>query len=480
MVKVARKNEIDFTSGSLLKKMIIYALPIIGVNVLQLLFTTADLSVLGIFTKNDNALAAVGAATPIVNLLIGFFTGLSVAVNVLIARCVGAHKQEDARKLVGTSVFISIVFGIAIMIFGAILSEQILIWTNCDPDVLPYATTYLRIYFLGMPVIMLYNFCAAILRSVGDTLRPLIFLIIGGVINVVLNIFFIVVVGLDIEGVAIATVVSNGISAICACYLMLKNDGYAKLERKHFRIYKEELLQIFKIGLPVAVSKCLFSFANVLVSAQLNALGDTAMAAHSITKEFDGFILETMHGIGAATIAVVSQNYGAKKPERIKKVLCLSLFMAIVLGIVLGLIFIFVGRTLCSIMTSTEAVLDLCMVRITTVSILYLLLGILNVLQETLRGIGYSFTATLESIFANIFLRFIYLYFVYPYICIKGNIAHNLRMLYLLYPASWFIASIFGAVLLFFIFKKVKGRLLEDKKQLEPLKLAKENQNNLA
>lgn len=480
MVKIARKNEIDFTSGPLLKKMIIYALPIIGVNVLQLLFTTADLSVLGIFTRNDDALAAVGAATPIVHLLIVFFTGLSVAVNVLIARCVGAHKQEDARKLVGTSVFISIVFGIVIMIFGAILSEQMLIWTNCDPDVLPYATTYLRIYFLGMPVIMLYNFCVAILRSVGDTLRPLIFLIIGGVINVVLNIFFIVVVGLDIEGVAIATVVSNGISAICACYLMLKNDGYAKLERKHFRIYKEELLQIFKIGLPVAVSKCLFSFANVLVSAQLNALGDTAMAAHSITKEFDGFILETIHGIGSATIAVVSQNYGAKKPERIKKVLFLSLFMAIVLGVVLGLILIFVGRTLCSIMTSTEAVLDLCMVRITTVSILYSLLGILQVLQETLRGIGYSFTATLESIFANIFLRFIYLYFVYPYICIKGNIAHNLRMLYLLYPASWFVASIFGAVLLFFIFKKVKRKMLEDKKQLEPEKLAKENQNNLA
>lgn len=474
MVKSARRNEIDFTSGALLKKMIIYALPIIGVNVLQLLFTTADLTVLGIFTRNDNALAAVGAATPIVNLLIGFFTGLSVGANVLIARCVGAHNQESARKLVGTSIFLSIVFGIAIMIIGVILSEQMLLWTNCASNVLPYATTYLRIYFLGMPIIMLYNFCAAILRSVGDTLRPLIFLIIGGVLNVGLNIFFVVVVGLDIEGVAIATVVSNAVSGICACVLMSKNDGYAKIEKKHFKIYKEELLEIFKIGLPVAVSKCLFSFANVLVSAQLNVLGETAMAAHSITKEFDGFILETMHGVGVATIAVVSQNYGAKKPNRIKKAFFLSLYMVIVLGIVLGVALVFAGRTLCSIMTTTEAVIDLCMVRITTISVLYMLLGILNVLQETLRGIGYSFTATLESIFANIVLRFIYLYFIYPYICIEGNVAHNLRMLYILYPASWFIACVVGAVLLFVLFKKVKTQILIEKEQLEFERIAKE------
>jgi len=475
MVKVARKNEIDFTNGALLKKMILYALPIIGVNVLQLLFTTADLTVLGIFTRNDNALAAVGAATPIVNLLIGFFTGLSISANVLIARCVGAHDQERARKFVGTAVFVSIVFGIAIMILGVILAEQMLLWTNCDPEVLPYATTYLRIYFLGMPIIMLYNFCSAILRSVGDTVRPLIFLIIGGVLNVALNIFFVTVVGLDIEGVAIATVVSNGVSGVSACVLMMKNDGYAKIERKHFKINKEELSEIFKIGLPIAVSKCLFSFANVLVSAQLNALGETAMAAHSITKEFDGFILEAAHGVGVATIAVVSQNYGAKKPERIKKVVFLSLIMQVILGLALGLILLFAGRALCGIMTQTKEVLDLCMVRITTVSVLYMTLGILNVLQEALRGIGYSFTATLESIFANIVLRLIYLYFVYPYICIEGNVAHNLRMLYILYPASWIIASIVGAVLLVVIFKKVKKRLLEEKAQIEQEKLVKEN-----
>ena len=479
MVKTAKKREIDFTSGALLKKMRIYALPIISVNILQLLFTTADLTVLGVFTGNDNALAAVGAATPIINLLIGFFTGLSVAANVLIARCVGAHDKERARRFVGTSVFISIVFGIALMIIGVVLAEQMLIWTKCDKDVLPYATTYLRIYFLGMPLIMLYNFCTAILRSVGDTLRPLIFLIIGGVLNVILNIFFVVVVGLDIEGVAIATVVSNGVSAICACVLMTKNDGYARIERKHFKFHKEEVGEIFKIGLPIAISKCLFSFANVLVSSQLNALGKVAMAAHSITKEFDGFILEAVHGVGFASLAVVSQNYGAKKPERIKKVVFLSIAMQIVLGLSLGLVLLVAGRMLCGIMTDTKEVLDLCMVRITTVSIFYMTLGILDILHNALRGIGYSFTSTLQSVFANVVLRMIYLYFIYPAICIKGNVAHNLRMLYVLYPASWIIACIVGAIFLVVLFKKVKTRLNEEKAKEEQEKQIKEEQEVL-
>jgi Na+-driven multidrug efflux pump len=205
----------------------------------------------------------------------------------------------------------------------------------------------------------------------------------------------------------------------------------------------------------------------VLVSSQLNALGETAMAANSITKEFDGFVLEAAHGVGVATIAVVSQNYGAKKPERIKKVIGLSLLMQLVLCSVLGVAMWVFGRTLCSTMTATEEVLELCMVRITTVSILYIALGVLNVLQETTRGIGYSFLATMESIFANIFLRLIYMYFVYPSLCISGNIAHNLRMLFVLYPASWIIASIVSAILLVVLYKKVSKRLIIEREKVE-------------
>ena len=183
---MAKAHEMDFTHGPLLKKMLLFALPIIGVNVLQLLFTAADVAVLGIFT-NDNAVAAVGSTAQITNLMIGFFVGLSVGANVLVARAAGARDESRARRLVGTSVIVSIVFGTVIMIVGVIFAEQFLIWTNCDEVVLPYAVKYLQIYFIGMPIIMLYNFCAAILRAVGDTLRPLIFLAVSGVINVFLK-----------------------------------------------------------------------------------------------------------------------------------------------------------------------------------------------------------------------------------------------------------------------------------------------------
>lgn len=461
---MVKRREIDFTTGRMLKKIIIYALPIVGVNVLQLLFTTADIVVLGMFT-NDDAVAAVGATTQIINLTIGFFMGLSVGANVLVARYLGAHDKDKVRRLVGTATFVSIVFGLIIMAGGVLLAEQLLLWTNCDPLVLPYATTYLRIYFLGMPVIMVYNFSAAILRAVGDTLRPLIFLIIGGIVNVALNIFLVTVVGLDIEGVAIATVTSNLISAVAAIYLLIKNNGYAKLERKHFRIYKQEFSEIFKIGLPMAISKCLFSFANVLVQSSLNALGNVAMTAHTITKEIDGFILEAVHGLGVANVAVISQNYGAKDMGRIKKAAFISCSFMSLVTIVLGVALLLVGRTLCSIMTDTELVLDYCMVRITTVSIFYILLGLLNVVQETIRGIGYSFTALMLSVCANIVLRLIYLLFIYPSICIVGDTAQNLRMLYLLYPASWFISLVIGFILLLFLYKRVKERIRLEKSQ---------------
>lgn len=473
---MVKRREMDFTVGPLLKKMILYSLPIIGVNVLQLLFTTADLAVLGVFTGNDNALAAVGAATPIVNLVLAFFTGLSISANVLIARCVGKKDQESSRKYVGTSIYLSIVFGVILMIFGVILAEQMLLWTNCAKGVLPYATTYLRIYFLGMPLIMLYNFCAAILRAVGDTTRPLIFLIVAGVMNVILNVFFVVVVGLDIEGVAIATVFSNGASAVLSCVIMIKGDGYSKIEKQHLRFYKAEIAKMFEIGVPLAISKCLFSFSNVLVSAQLNALGESAMAAQSITKEFDGFILEIMHALGASTIAVVSQNYGAKKMDRIKRVLFLSLIMQSVCSLILCLFILLFGRALCGIMTNTKEVLDLCWVRITTVSAFYFLLGFLNIIIEGIRGIGYSLTATLISVFSNIVLRLIYIFFVYPALYIADNVAHNLKLLYALYPICWGISSVVGGVILVVLFKKVK-KLFENEKTALEVETA--NQNNI-
>lgn len=458
MIFLAEKHEIDFTSGSLLKKIIIYALPIIGVNILQLLFTAADVAVLGIFTS-DQAVAAVGATTQIVNLMVGFFLGLSVGANVLVARAVGARDKENAARLVGTSVFISIVFGIVIMIVGILMSEKLLIWTNCAESVLPYAKKYLQIYFLGMPIVMLYNFSAAILRAVGDTLRPLIFLASSGVLNVFLNVFFIVAVGLDVEGVAIATVVSQLISAVGAFVIMIRNTGYAKLERKYFKIDKRSLRDIFTIGLPMGLSKCTFALANVVLYSAINSLGDLVMAANSIAKEFDGFVLEALHGISLASLAVISQNLGAKKPERIKKTIFLSLGLATSVGLVMGIALLFSGRMLCGIMTDTDEVITYCMVRIAIVGAPFVICGIVNVLQEAIRGLGYSNTSLVISIFSNIVFRLLWIWVVYPLLYVEGEIVNNYAYVCLVWPASWVITILFASVMLVYIYRKVKNQI---------------------
>ena len=453
-----KRREIDFTHGPLLKNMILYALPIIGVNVLQLLFTAADLSVLGIVTKNDSAIAAVGASTNIVNLLVGAFTGLTLSANVAVARCKGAKDMEKSRRFVGTSMFCSIFFGLIITVVGILCAESFLRWTDCPESVLPYAATYLRIYFLGAPVLLIYNFSASILRAVGDTVRPLYFLIIGGAMNVVLNVFFVAVVGWDIEGVAVATVASNAFCAVATLTVILKNDGYAKLERRYFRISREELRELLVVGLPLALSKSLFSIANVLTITEINRLGEAATTSYSVTKEFDGFILEASHAIGAANLAVVSQNYGAHRMDRVKRVLGITFLLQLAVCGTLGVALLFVGRSLCSILTDTELVLDLCFVRITTVSIAYIFNGSISMVQEGIRGIGYSFTSLMNSMFSNIVIRIIYLKLVLPHLMIEGEIAYNLRMIYLLYPASWILGTFSGLAILLVLYRRVKRR----------------------
>lgn len=462
---MAKAHEMDFTHGPLLKKMLLFALPIIGVNVLQLLFTAADVAVLGIFT-NDNAVAAVGSTAQITNLMIGFFVGLSVGANVLVARAAGARDESRARRLVGTSVIVSIVFGTVIMIVGVIFAEQFLIWTNCDEVVLPYAVKYLQIYFIGMPIIMLYNFCAAILRAVGDTLRPLIFLAVSGVINVFLNIFFIVVVGLDVEGVAIATVASRLVSAVCALVIMLRGNGYARLTKENLRIRKKEFADIFVIGMPIGLSKCTFSIANVIIVSSINVLGADVMAANAIVKEFDAFILEALHGFTLASLAIISQNLGAKNMERIKKSIFVCVGWVLSVGVALGLLFYVIAPALCGIMTDTEAVLELCMVRVMVVGVPYVLCGMLNALQEGIRGLGYSNTALGINLFANIGFRLLWVFAIYPSLYVEGEIMKNYTYVLMVFPISWLVAVVLGIPILIYLYFKTKNKInIEIKKE---------------
>lgn len=301
-----KKNfEMNMSEGKILGKLIIYSIPLICTNVLQLLFNAADVAVLGMFVSDD-AVAAVGATGALINLIIGLFVGLSVGANVLVARFAGEQNMDSSHKTVSTSVIVSLIAGLFLAFIGYFFAETFLEWTNCDPEVIGMATKYLKIYFIGMPIMLLYNFCASILRAVGDTLRPLIFLVIGGLVNVGLNIFFVAVLKKDVEGVAIATVASQAISAVLSIIVLLKGNGYARLDMKKFRVYFPELKEMTKIGFPAGLQGCVFSISNVLIQATINTFSKSYMTANTVASQFDGFIYNAMNAVSLATLAFVS------------------------------------------------------------------------------------------------------------------------------------------------------------------------------
>lgn len=445
-----KSHEVDLTKGSILRKLIIFALPLIGVNLLQLLFSTADTVVLGVFSS-DRAVAAVGATLPIVNLLIGFFVGLSIGVNVLVAKSVGANQMEKSRRLVGTSLVASIVFGCLVLLVGFFCARTFMLWTKCDEAVLDYATTYLKIYFLGMPVIMLYNFSASILRAVGDTMRPFIYLIIGGVVNVFLNVTFIVGFGMNVEGVAIATVVSQGISAVLACIALAKSDGFSKVERKNLKLRKIELIEIFKIGLPIGVSKCLFSFSNVFVQSAINSLGEFTMAASSIGHQFDSFINEALHGISMASLSFISQNVGAKNMQRVKKTIYVTVMLTLITAGLIASVILPLAPVLCGIMTDNAEVIDLACDRIYIMGGTYVLCGIMCCMQESLRGLGKSFLSTIITLIATCLLRILWLKTIY-------YINPTQLMVYVVYPISWVVCAVTLLVFIIPTFNNLKKK----------------------
>lgn len=431
---MAKSFEMDMTRGPIVKNMIIYALPILGINIVQLLFNAADVTILGIFAS-DRAVAAVGATTSLVNLLIGFFIGLSLSANILVARYMGAKDVEKARKLVGTSVFLSIVVGIVLAVVGFFCARTFLTWMNCDVNVIDMATKYMQIYFIGMPIIMVYNFCASIMRAVGDTLRPLIFLIIGGVLNIGLNIFFIVVLGKDVEGVAIATVASQAVAAVLSLIVLARSNGYAKLERKYFRIFKNELIEIIKYGLPIGFQRCMFSISNVVVASTINSYGEQVMAANTIAHQFDAIVHDATDAFSMAVMAFIAQNLGAKNFKRIWQVLFRGLCIVTVVAVVLGALCTLFRKQLCGIMTDDPKIIEYGSVRILMLSSFQFVVGFMNAFANVLRGIGKNLSTMICSLICTCVFRVVWLKTIYL-------LAPSLEMMYVIYPISWALCAI--------------------------------------
>ena len=438
---------IDLTEGPIFRKIILFALPLIATNILQLLFNAVDVATLGMFVS-DAAVAGVGSTGALVNLIVGLFVGVSTGANVLIARYVGQKDAEHARRAVGTAVVVSVAFGTLLAVIGWFGSYTFLEWMACDPEVIDLAAKYMRIYFLGMPIIMLYNFAASILRAVGDTVRPLIYLVIGGVTNIVLDVFSIAVLGLDVEGVAIATVGAQLISAVLALIAMTHETGYARLDRQYLRVDGAELLTMMKIGVPAGLQGCVFSISNVLIQSTINSFGKLMVAGSTIGSQIDGFIYTTMYAVALAALSVVSQNLGAGKLDRVRSSVRWSMLITVGIGILVGGAALLLCEPIAGMMSRDPAVIGYACLRIEILASTYFLCGIMDVFGNSMRGLGESTLAMLISLFGNCVIRVIW---VKTVVTIPAY--HTPEMLFIIYPISWALTAL---IYIPFYFRKIR------------------------
>ena len=439
------------THGPLLGKIVRFAIPLAISGILQLLFNAADIIVVGRFSGSQ-ALAAVGSTSALINLIVNLFIGLSVGTNVLVAQYYGAGKQSDLQETVHTSVASSLVFGAFLLVVGVSLAAPLLELMGTPEEVLPQACLYMRIYFLGMPASMLYNFGAAVLRAVGDTQRPLYFLTLSGIVNVILNLFLVIVFHLDVAGVAIATVISQCISAGLVLLCLVRSDAVYRVDLKSLRVYKHKLLQMVKIGVPAGIQSATFSISNVLIQSSINSFGSIAMAGSTAGGNIAGIVWTAMDAFTQSTLSFTSQNFGAKKFKRITKVIWYNLALVTVVGLVLGVGAYWMGRPLLSIYSTDPEVIAYGLERMLLVCTPYFTCGIMNVLVGAMRGFGSSLTPMAASIFGVCVLRVIWIYTVFP-------LNRTFFMLFLSYPLSWVATALIEAVCFYFIRKRAIAKV---------------------
>lgn len=420
---------IDMCNGPLFSKLLLYALPLAATGVLQLLYNAADLVVVGKFT-GDNALAAVGSTSSLVNLIVNLFMGLSVGVTAVVARHYGAGDETKIRESVHTAMTLSVISGIIVMIIGLILCEPLLILMDTPDEVLPLSVLYLRIYFLGMPAMMIYNFGAGILRAVGNTKHPLIFLAVSGMINVILNLVLVVGFGRGVDGVAIATVVSQVVSATLVVHFLTKNTGSIRLEPSRLGVHRIPCIDIMRIGIPAGIQSSVFSVSNVLIQSSINGFGPVAMAGSTAAGNIEGFVYIVMNAFSQAALTFTGQNLGAKKPERISKVLRQCSLLVFVSGAAMGLLCLLFQDTLLGIYTDDPQVIEMGAIRLQIIISTYFLCGIMEVISGVLRGMGYSTTPMITSLIGACGFRILWIYTIF-------RLTPTLAMLYISYPVSW-------------------------------------------
>lgn len=432
-MKEKKKYEMDMCNGPIISKMLIFAIPLMCSSILQLLFNAADIVVVGKFA-GDNSLGAVGSTTALINLLVNLFMGLSVGANVLAARDYGGNRKDELSKTVHTSMMLSIISGIILTFVGVLFSRQILILMKSPDEILPLASLYLKIYFIGMPASMAYNFGSAILRSVGDTKRPLYFLFAAGIVNIILNLVFVIVFNMDVAGVALATIISQYISAFLVIRCLMKESEGIKLHISKLKIHKDKLMPILRVGIPAGFQGVIFSLSNVVIQSSVNIFGNIIVSGNSAAQNIEGFIYVGMNAFYQAAISFTSQNMGAGKKERVRKIAISAQILVILTGLILGLTALFSGRWLLRIYTNNPEVIEAGMKRMVVITTTYFLCGMMDVMVGIMRGLGYSIIPMIVSLVGACGLRLIWIATVF-----QIPQYHNVTTVYVAYPISWAI-----------------------------------------
>ena len=437
---MATNARMNMTEGPIFKNILKFALPVLGTGVLQFLYNSADTVIVGRFAEDgETALAAVGSTGSLSALITGLFIGLAVGANVSISHAFGSGRDEQVKDIVHTSISLSGILGIIISIFGFFAAEPLLGLMGVPDTVIAQSTLYMRTIFLGMPAQMAYNYGAAVINARGDTKRPFYFLLVSGLVNVGLNLIFVMALHWDVLGVALATIISQYLSAFLVLRYLTKLDDHCKLNIRHLYIRRDKLIKIIKIGVPAGVQGCLFSVSNVLIQSSINSFGPATMAANTAAANIDGLIYIAMNSLYHASLAFAGQNAGALRFDRVKRVCAECLGMVVVVGLVLGGTCYLFGPQLLSLFgvegtVETSETMRVGMTRLLIVGAPYCLCGMMEVMSGMLRGLGASLVSAIVSLVGSCLLRVIWIYTVFAEL-------HMIEILYISYPATWLITT---------------------------------------
>jgi len=445
------RHEIDMTEGPLLPKILAFSGPLILTGILQLLYNAADVIVVGNYAGHE-ALAAVSSTGSLINLLVNVFMGLSVGASVAVARHYGARDIIAMRKAEHTAMTLALFMGVGVGIVGFLLARPLLQLMDSPPDVIDGAALYVRIYFLGMPANMLYNFGAATMRAVGDTRRPMVYLMISGLVNVLLNLLLVIVFHMDVAGVAIATVASQVVSMVLVLLCLFRTRGAIQLNLNECRIDWKSLRDIIRIGLPAGLQGSLFSISNVLIQSSVNSFGSLVVAGNGVASNIEGFVYTAMNAQHQADMTFASQNYGAGKPDRVKRTLWCCLGVVTAIGLSMGLLILLFGRPLLGLYNQEPEVIAKGMIRMGIIMPTYFLCGLMDVMVGQLRGVGYSIMPMIVSLTGACLLRIVWILTVFAQ-------NHDLTVLYMSYPVSWFVTFVIHFLCYMLIARKRMDKL---------------------